>query len=56
MEDVLETYHLPYDARFQLVCMDESCKQLVGEVAAEMAMAPGRPHRIDHEYARHGVA
>jgi hypothetical protein len=56
MEDVLETYHLPYDARFPLVCMDESCKQLVGEVAAEMAMAPGRPHRIDHEYVRHGVA
>ena len=33
MEDVLETYHLPYDERFPLVCMDESCKQLVGEVA-----------------------
>jgi hypothetical protein len=56
MEDVIETYHLPYDERFPLVCMDESCKQLVGEVAPEMAMAPGRPHRIDHEYVRHGVA
>ena len=56
MEDVLETYHLPYDARFPLVCMDESCKQLVGEVAPEISMAPGRPHRIDHEYVRHGVA
>jgi hypothetical protein len=56
MEDVLETYHLPYDKNFPLVCMDESCKQLVGEVAPEMAMAPGRPHRIDHEYVRHGVA
>ena len=56
MEDVIETYHLPYDERFPLICMDESCKQLVGEVAPEMAMAPGRPHRIDHEYVRHGVA
>jgi hypothetical protein len=56
MEDVIETYHLPYDERFPLVCMDESCKQLVGEVAPEMSMAPGRPHRIDHEYVRHGVA
>jgi hypothetical protein len=56
MEDVLETYHLPYDERFPLVCMDESCKQLVGEVAPELSMVPGRPHRIDHEYVRHGVA
>lgn len=56
MEDVIETYHLPYDERFPLVCMDESCKQLVGEVAPELSMAPGRPHRIDHEYVRHGVA
>jgi hypothetical protein len=56
MEDVLETYHLPYDARFPLVCMDESCKQLVGEVAAPLPPQPGRPQRIDHEYVRQGVA
>ena len=56
MEDVLETYHLPYDERFPLVCMDESCKQLVGEVAPPLPMASGRPCRIDHEYVRHGVA
>jgi hypothetical protein len=56
MEDVLETYHLPYDERFPLVCMDESCKQLVGEVAPALPMASGRLCRIDHEYVRHGVA
>ncbi len=56
MEDVLETYHLPYDERFPLVCMDESCKQLVDEVAPPLPMAPGRACRIDHEYVRHGVA
>jgi hypothetical protein len=56
MEDVIETYHLPYDVRFPLVCMDESCKQLVDEVAPPLAMAPGRACRIDHEYVRHGVA
>jgi hypothetical protein len=56
MEDVIETYHLPYDERFPLICMDESCKQLVGEVAPPLPMAPGRPRRIDHEYVRHGVA
>ncbi len=56
MEDVLQVYHLPYDERFPLVCMDETCKQLVGEVAAPVPMAPGRPRRLDHEYVRHGVA
>ena len=56
MEDVLEAYHLPYDKRFPLVCMDESCKQLVGEVTPELPQVPGRPRRIDHEYVRHGVA
>ena len=34
MEDVLETYKLPYDPRFPVVCMDETSKQLVGEVRA----------------------
>jgi len=56
MEDVIETYHLPYDERFPLVCMDESCKQLIEEVAAPLPMAPARPSRIDHEYIRNGVA
>ena len=32
MEDVLETYKLPYDLRFPQVCMDEASKQLVGDV------------------------
>jgi len=56
MEDVIEAYHLPYDERFPLVCMDESCKQLVDEVASSLPMAPARPRRIDHEYVRNGVA
>jgi hypothetical protein len=56
MEDVIETYHLPYDERFPLVCMDESCKQLVEEVVTTLPMKRGRPRLIDHEYIRHGVA
>jgi hypothetical protein len=56
MEDVLEVYHLPYDAAFPLVCMDESCKQLVSETVSVVPMAPGRPQRVDHEYVREGVA
>jgi len=56
MEDVLDLYHAPYDPQFPLVCMDESNKQLVGEVHAPLALAPGRGQIVDHEYVRHGVA
>ena len=56
MEDVLDVYHAPYDPQFPLVCMDESNKQLVGEVHAPLAPAPGRGQINDHEYVRHGVA
>lgn len=56
MEDVLEVYRLPQDPRYPVVCMDESSKQLVGEVAAPIPMAAGHGRIIDHEYVRHGVA
>lgn len=56
MEEVLDLYHLPYDPQFPLICMDESNKQLVGEVHAPIAPAPGRGQIIDHEYVRNGVA
>lgn len=56
MEDVLEVYRLPHDPRFPVVCMDESSKQLVGEVIAPIAPAPGRGRILDHEYVRNGVA
>lgn len=56
MEDVLQVYSLPIDPRFPVVCMDESSKQLVGEVHAPIALAPGHGQILDHEYVRHGVA
>ena len=56
MEDVLDLYHAPYDPQFPLVCMDESNKQLVGEVHAPLPPAPGRGQINDHEYVRNGVA
>ncbi|HEX3717291.1 MAG TPA: IS630 family transposase [Verrucomicrobiae bacterium] len=56
MEDVLDVYHLPYDPQFPLVCMDESNKQLVGEVHVPLAPAPVRGQINDHEYVRNGVA
>jgi DDE superfamily endonuclease len=55
MEDVLETYKLPYDPRFPVVCMDESSKQLVGEVRSPSEARPGRVRRMDSEYERKGT-
>ena len=56
MEDVLEIYHMPYDPDYPVVCMDESCKQMIGEVREPIPCAPGQPVRIDDEYVRNGVA
>ncbi len=56
MEDVLEVYQRPYDREFPVVCMDESTKQLVGEVANPIAMTENHCELIDHEYVRNGLA
>ena len=56
MEEVLDLYQLPYDPQVPLVCMDETSKQLVGEVRVPIPPAPGRPARIDYEYERRGTA
>ena len=56
MEDVLEVYHLPYDPQYPVVCMDESSKQLIGEVREPIPCKPGRVRKIDDEYVRNGVA
>ena len=50
MEKVLEVYKRPYDARFPVVCMDESPKQLIGETKTAIAAEPGKPARYDYEY------
>ena len=56
MEDILDVYHLPYDLNYPVVCMDESCKQMIGEVRNPIPCKPGQPVRIDDEYVRNGVA
>ena len=56
MEDVLEVYHRPYDAKRPLVALDESSKQLVGEVVQPLPPEPGQPERFDYEYVRNGTA
>jgi hypothetical protein len=55
MEDVLQTYQLPYDPRYPVVCFDEACKQLFGEVRPSQRPKPGKPARVDYEYERQGV-
>jgi hypothetical protein len=55
MEDVLDVYTRPYDPRRPQVCLDETSRQLLGEVAPPLPPAPGRPARQDDEYTRAGV-
>jgi hypothetical protein len=56
MEDVLEVYTRPDDPEYPLVCMDETCKQLLGDVRDPLPAQAGQPQRIDYEYKREGVA
>jgi hypothetical protein len=55
MEEVLSVYQRPYDARFPVVCMDETSKQLIGETRTPLPLEPGKPERYDSEYERNGV-
>jgi hypothetical protein len=56
MEDILDVYTRPHDPKRPLVCMDETPKQLIGEVRSPLPAEPGLPERIDFEYVRNGVA
>jgi DDE superfamily endonuclease len=55
MEDLLELYQLPYDARYPVVCMDEFCKQLIAETRIPLPVREGHPACYDYEYERRGV-
>lgn len=54
MEHVLDIYKQPYDENHPVVCMDESPKQLIEEVAST-PIKPGQAARVDYEYIRHGM-
>jgi hypothetical protein len=56
MEDVLEVYKLPYDAKRPLLCMDEMPKQLLADKREPLSSQAGSPARQDYEYQRNGVA
>ena len=55
MEDVIQTYLLPYNVAYPVVCFDEACKQLFGEVRPALPIRPGSPTKQDYEYERKGV-
>ena len=55
MEDVIQTYFLPYDPAYPVICFDEACKQLFGEVRPFQLPGPGMRARLDYEYERKGV-
>ncbi len=55
MEDVLDLYAEPYDARRPKVNFDESSKQLIAETRQPLPAEPGQPQRYDYEYERGGT-
>jgi len=55
MEDVLGVYTRPYDPRCPQVCLDETSRQLLGEVNPPIPVTSGRPARTDYEYERNGT-
>ena len=55
MEMVLDIYKRPLDQRFPVVCMDESPKQLIGEIKTPISAFPGQVAKYDYEYKRYGV-
>ena len=55
MEQVLDVYQRPYDPRFPVICMDESNKQLIGDVQPPLPLKPGQAKKEDCNYKRHGT-
>jgi hypothetical protein len=56
MEDVLEIYHLPYNPKRPVICMDEQPVQLIKQTRLPLPAKPGQPESFDYEYERNGTA
>lgn len=56
MEDVLDVYKRPYNPDVPVLCVDESCKQLIENVRPVLPARPGDIEKQDDEYVRNGVA
>lgn len=56
MEDVLAVYERPIDPARPVVCLDETSRQLLGEVRPPTPVAPGRPARPGTLWVRNTCA
>jgi len=55
MEDVLDLYAEPEDAKRPVICFDERPCQLTEEVRQPVPVRPGQGERFDYEYRRNGT-
>lgn len=55
MEDLLDLYEEPYDAKRPVVCFDEKPYQLIDHALDPIEASPGRRKREDYEYKRRGT-
>ena len=55
MEDVLDVYQRPEDPKVPQVCVDETSRQLIGEVRAPLPTRRGQIAKQDAEYVRNGT-
>lgn len=55
MEDLLDLYEEPYDARNPVVCFDEKPYQLIEHALDPIKASPGHQKREDYEYKRRGA-
>jgi len=56
MEDILDTYLMPYNESIPVICMDEQPVQLLNEIKVPIVATNNHPKRIDYEYERVGTA
>jgi hypothetical protein len=56
MEDVLNMYHLPYDEKRPIICLDELPFQFLANKVEPIKMKPGKIKKTDYEYQRKGTA
>lgn len=56
MEDVLAVYHLPYNEKRPVICLDELPFQLPGDKIEPLRMKAGKEKKFDSEYKRNGTA
>ena len=55
MEEILDTYKLPYKEDTPVVCMDEKPYQMLDQVLNTLPVKPGSIRKEDAEYSRKGT-